>query len=197
MQKMPPVYKGFLFSDAWGVNSKFNYAPGTPGFSGAASPPNELWTGWKDTPDSYSAVKIDSYVNPANNFLFDFEEVTITLDLPEYTTNKTILDDVRISVSLQDACGSGSVQNNNAFDKNPYWNYKTFAPGKLTITYAEPLYAVSSFQIYASLNSGDFRSIDLFVDNFRYRKYNGPTPGCVVCGRRGGDRCEVPPILPR
>jgi len=194
---MLPVYKGFLFSDAWGVNSKVNYKAGTPGFSGAVSPPNELWTGWKDTPDSYASTIIDSYIDPANNFLFDFEEVTITMDLPEYATNKTIVEDIRISVGLKDACGSGSVQYTNNFDRNPYWNYKIFAPGKLTITYAEPLHAISSFSIYAYLNSGDFRRIELFIDNFRYRKYNGPTPGCTICGRRGGDRCEAPPILPR
>jgi len=196
MQKMPSVYNGFLFSDSWGVNSKKNYAPGTPGSIGAVSPFNEIWTGWKDTPDSFASTIIDSYTNPVNNFLFDFEEVTITLDLPEYAKNKTILPDVRISVSLKDACGSGYGYYSNSFDRNPYWNYKTLTPDKLTITYAEPLHAISSFSIYAWLNSGDFRRIELFVDNFRYRKYNGPTPGCVTCGRRGGDRCEVP-LLPK
>lgn len=197
---MPAIYRGFLFSDVWRVNSKRNYAPGTPGFIGTVSPPNLLWTGgWKDTPESSTSTTIDSYINPANNFLFDFEEVTITMDLPEYATNKTILQDVEISVSLKNACGSGSGYYTNFFNRNPYWNFKTFVPDKLTITYAEPLHAISSFSIYASLNSGTsgYRRIELFIDNFRYRKYTGPTPGCVACGVRGGDRCEVPPIFPK
>lgn len=69
---MSPVYKGFLFSDAWGVNSKENYAPGIPSFIGAVFPPNEVWTGLKVTPDSYASFVIDSYIDPPTNFLFDF-----------------------------------------------------------------------------------------------------------------------------
>lgn len=194
---MPVIYKDFKFSEGWGVNSKKNYAPGTPGYLGVLSPSNEIWSGMEPA-NQYGLQMIDSYINPASNFLFDFEEVTITLDLPEALKNLTMLQDVQISINVQDACGSGSPYfNAPSFLRPQYWSYRTVVPEKLTFTFAEPIRAISSFSVYAYLITQDFRQIEVFMDNFRYRRYKGPIPGCQQCGSRGGDRCEVPVILPR
>ena len=196
MQKLPSIYKGFKFSDVWGVNKKQNYAPGTPGYQGVISRPNAAWTGLNFDPNSFHETSIDAYIDPTKQFLFNFEEVTFTIDLPEYATNKTILQDVEITINVKDACGSGSSYF-NPINTNPAWSQRRFVPDKLTFTYAEPIRAISQLYIQVWLKGENYKYLPVFVDNFRYRKHNGPTPGCYRCGFRGGDYCELPYITPR
>lgn len=192
---MPHVYKDFMFTDIWGVNSKKNYAKGTPGYIAAASSPNAVWSGLQADPGTYSPNTIDSYVNPAQNFLFDFEEVTITLDLPQFAQNKSVIDDVQIYISVLDACGIGSYYTPYIDLRNPYFYYRNVVTDKLQFTFSEPLKAISSISIYASHTSGDYSRVEVFIDNFRYRKYDGPTPGCFRCGRFGASWCEAVSLI--
>ncbi|KAF8463459.1 hypothetical protein BDZ91DRAFT_731632 [Kalaharituber pfeilii] len=196
--KMPEVYKGFKFASGWAVNSNKNYPPNSPGSIAASSKPNFIWSGYKPTPDSWSVTEIDTYVNPKENFLFDFEEATITFDLPEYNSNKTIVEDVSISISVIDACGFGSYYPYSDINRSPYFYWRTVKGFKqLTWKFAEPIRGISKISFYANLNSGDYRRIEMFIDDFKYRVHDEPTPGCSRCGFRGGDFCEVPRLLNR
>lgn len=197
---MSPTYRQFTFSDAWGVTSRNNYKPGTPGHLGAISPPNELWTGWGVSPGVHGNNSIGSYIDPSQNFLFDFEELTFTLDLPEYFTNKSVLKDVVVTVTAEDACGEQAVPYAD-FQTNPYFGNRSFVPDKLPYTFAEPIHAISSVEIRAfryvgSVGEVRWIPIQLFMDDFKYRIYKGKTPGCASCGKSSG-WCEVPQITPR
>ena len=70
-------------------------------------------------------------------------------------------------------------------------------PEALQFTFAEPMKGISRMFIQANLDYGDYTRVEVFIDDFKYRKYVGATPGCWRCGRMGGDWCEVPKIAGR
>lgn len=194
---LPGNYQGFKIEPPWAAISKKNYKKGTPGYIAPVSPNNAIWNGRPDTQGTYGGI--DAFIDPRKNFLWTFESATITLDLPEFATNKSIIKDVQFSLNVMDACGYGSNSHyGNPGEKNPYFYSRSLTPTKLQFTFAEPIIAISKMSVSAYLSSApDYREIKLFIDDLKYRKYGGKVPGCTRCGRRGGDWCEVPQIEER
>lgn len=190
----PQPYQGFKLDPAWAVAKKTNYPKTSPGYIAAVSGQNSLYSGYPLPLETYSSSGIDSYFSPSNNFLYDFEEAVITLNVPD--TSSFNWTQVQLGATITDACGSGSVDT-YTIDRQPWFYYRAITPegNKFQVKFAEPIRAISRMYIYAYKNFGDYERVEIFVDNFKYRVYDGPTPGCQQCGRRGGDWCEFPKII--
>jgi hypothetical protein len=196
------TYQGFKAASvgAWEVVSRNSYPVNSPGHNASISAPNALAN--LRPLNEFADTGLDSYISPIENFLFDLESITLTLNI----TNLTRLNEIEINVVTMDACGDRSTE----ASLQPLWLKTTssrrywFTPTAQKMVLAVPAIAISKYSIFVSWKYGTPESSDpaqyrpqFWVDDVKYRKHKmeGPLPGCIRCSndRRYG-WCEYPMI---
>lgn len=175
------------------VTEQKQYAPGEPGYYAVKSAPNAAKS--QRGFEMNRPLSIDSFISPSKEFLFDLESVTLTVDID--LKNKTALDSYSFSIVATDACGMNTSQLGSFQERIPWYNWMALEKGKSQVVVNYPFKAVSKITIsgFFDPKSSFYGGVTGFwIDDFKYRKYNGKTPGCARCGYKSLYHCEVPAV---
>ncbi|RPA73565.1 hypothetical protein BJ508DRAFT_366671 [Ascobolus immersus RN42] len=191
---IPSVYQGFSFNEGTlEISDKRQFGPEQPGFLAITSSPNAARSprGFEyDRP-----AKISSYISPSKEMLFDLESITLTVDID--AKNKTALNAFSFAVTVTDACGTMTNVFGKLNERLPWYNWVALEPGRSQVILTYPYKAISELQVNSIFPLGSVyfgKTVGFWIDDFKYRKYDGPTPGCVRCGWNLAYMCELPTI---
>ncbi|RPA76633.1 hypothetical protein BJ508DRAFT_417539 [Ascobolus immersus RN42] len=217
-QKVPPVYEGFNFNpDGYSISYINSYQPGTNGYLAVTSGMNSAQA---NLSSPFNRFCFDKYGGSwDSDYLFDFDSVTITIDVPANDTET--LDNIRIGVFTYDACGYATQTvpefNDKPFSERTGWGYyarffpptlvKTTGDSKLDgkrqqYTLRYPWKAISYVELDVRILPS-FEQVPFWVDQFTYRmNRDNRLPACALCRDVAPDgsndllgrMCEVPAI---
>ncbi|RPA79917.1 hypothetical protein BJ508DRAFT_377324 [Ascobolus immersus RN42] len=220
-QLVPQQYEGFAFHpNSFTVDTVKNYLPNENGYIAGTSPNTTLFA--NGTGSFAQRFYIDAYDgnNIYNKFwLFDFESLVITIDVPG--NDLEALNSIYLKVTVFDGCGFATHTvpefSDFPFTENLGYNYyhrffplmglastgSSFLDGRRQqFKLMFPWKAISYLEIDVRM-APDYEQVPFWIDDFSYRPNKSiPVPACVLCkdvGSNGGREmlgrmCEVPAV---